>query len=197
MYFRKTSPACAFGSVAAYAWSEKTQSTAKAANIPRVTPHVILTHLPSRTTAESFPLVILGDQPVEQAQAKAAGALRHGVAVLLRPGDAGDVEMRPRRLADEALEELRGGDRAGAAVADVLHIGNVGLDDLVVFLAERQPPHRLAGGRAGLGDALGEVVVVGEQTRLFVAEGNDDRPGQRRQINHEARPKALLAVPQR
>src|SRR5512144_1365219 len=82
-------------------------------------------------------LVINGDQPVEQAHAKAAGALRHGVAVLLRPGDAGDVEMRPRRLADEALEELRGGDRAGAAVADVLHIGNVGLDDLVVFLAER------------------------------------------------------------
>ena len=41
-------------------------------------------------------LVVVGHQPVEQPHAERGRALRHGRRVLARPGDAGDVEMRPR-----------------------------------------------------------------------------------------------------
>jgi hypothetical protein len=43
----------------------------------------------------------------EGADAEAGGA-----AGLLIPHRSGDVEVRPRRVADEFLEEERGGDRA-------------------------------------------------------------------------------------
>jgi len=80
---------------------------------------------------------MLGDEVIEQAHAERGRALRHGGRVLLRPGRAGDIEMRPRRLVDEALKKLRGGDRAGMAAAGVFHVGEFGIDQLVVFRAER------------------------------------------------------------
>ncbi len=55
-------------------------------------------------------------------------------ARLVRPGHAGDVEVRPGdAVVDEALEELRRGDRSGLARADVLHVGD---------LANRSAGHR-------------------------------------------------------
>src|SRR5580693_267029 len=63
-------------------------------------------------------------QVVEQAHAVAAGAVGDG-------GDLGrglpdrhaDVQVRPGRVVDEALEEEGGGDRAAEAVAGVLEVG--------------------------------------------------------------------------
>ena len=46
---------------------------------------------------------------------------------------------------DEALEELRRGDGAGIGAADILHIGDLGADHLVIERIKRQPPHPLAG----------------------------------------------------
>ena len=82
---------------------------------------------------------------------------------------AGDVEMRPRRFVDEALQELCRGDRARVAAAGILHVGEFGIDQLVVFGPERHAPDPLAGGLAGLGQALGQLVVVGEQSGVFTA----------------------------
>src|SRR5260370_3506498 len=86
-------------------------------------------------------LVMLGDEAVEQADAERGGALRHGRRVLFRPGDAGDVEMRPWHVVDEALEELRADRATRAAIAgDVLDIGGIAVDRAVVAVAHRQPP---------------------------------------------------------
>src|SRR5277367_4173903 len=64
---------------------------------------------------------------------------------------AGDVDMRPRRLPDESLYELRGSDRAAVAPPGVLHVGEFGIDHLVVSGAERHAPDLLAGRLAGGG----------------------------------------------
>ena len=109
---------------------------------------------------------------------------------------AGNVEMRPRRLVDEALQQLRGGDRAAVAAAGVLHVGELRIDHLVVFGPERHAPHPLAGLLAGLRQPLGELVVVGEQAGIFLPERDDDRAGQRREIDHEFRLEALVDVVQ-
>ena len=114
--------------------------------------------------------VVLGDQPVEQAQAERGRALRDGRRVLAAPGHAGDVEMRPG-AADEALDELRADDGAAGAAADVLHVGDVGLDQLVVGLAERHAPQRLAGRLAGGEQAGGQRVVVAEHARRTRGRG--------------------------
>src|ERR1700704_6442253 len=92
----------------------------------------------------SLLLVVIGDEAVEQAHAEGGGAFRHGWRVLFRPGDPGDVEMRPRNVVDETLHELSADDATGGAVAgDVLDIGRVAVDRAVVAGAGRQPPERL------------------------------------------------------
>src|SRR5579864_5733678 len=100
-------------------------------------------------------LVALAYQPIEQPDTPAGRALGHGGCVFLRPGDPGDVEMRPWHVVDEALAELRADDAAGVAVADILDVGNVGIDQLVVSLGERHAPYRLARHLAGFEQCVG------------------------------------------
>src|SRR5690606_30428400 len=70
-----------------------------------------------------LPFVVVAHEAIEQTHtiARAPGLvdLRRGRA----HRGASDVEMRPGGLTDEALEELRGGDRAGMAATNVLHVG--------------------------------------------------------------------------
>src|SRR5260370_41669602 len=98
---------------------------------------------------------MLCDKAVEQAHAKGGGAFGRGRRVLLRPGDAGDVEMRPWHVVDEALQKLRADGAAGGAVAgDVLDIGGGAVDRAVVAAAEGQPPQMLADGLPGRDQAV-------------------------------------------
>src|SRR3954452_5692560 len=86
----------------------------------------------------SLRLVIIRDEAVQQADAKRGGAFRHGRRVLFRPGDTGDVEMRPGHVVDKTLHELGADDAAGTAVAgDVLDVGDIAVDRAVVAVAER------------------------------------------------------------
>src|SRR4051812_24916303 len=56
---------------------------------------------------------------------------------------AGNVKMRPWRLLDEPLQELRCANRAGLSSARILHIGKFRFQHLVVFGPERHPPNAL------------------------------------------------------
>ena len=95
--------------------------------------------------------------------------------------------MRPRRAVDEALQQLRRGDRAAIAAAGVLHVGELRIDQLVVGRAKRHAPDVLAGGLAGVRQPLRQFVVVGEQAGVLGAERDHDRAGQRGEIDHEFR----------
>ena len=105
--------------------------------------------------------------------------------------------MGPGRLADEALQHDRGVDAVTPAPAVVLHVGDVGLDALVIGLIERHAPQPLSRGHASGQQLLGQLVVVGEQPRIFVTERHHDRAGQGGQIDHGARLEAVLGVPER
>ena len=91
---------------------------------------------------------------------------------------AGDVEMRPRGVADEALDEHRRARRAALPAADILHVGEFRIDHLVVALADRHAPDSLAGGLARRDEAGGELVIIAIKPGMLLAERHDDRPGQ-------------------
>src|SRR5690606_32065186 len=77
--------------------------------------------------------VMIAHEAIEKADAIAR---RPGLADLAGRrvhGRAGDIEMRPRRITDEALEELRSCNRAGMAAGGILHVGKFRIDHLVVF----------------------------------------------------------------
>src|SRR5690349_1125629 len=81
----------------------------------------------------------------ESAYRDAAAALgRKRLTVVVR-GGARDVEMNPWRFLCELLEEVRRRDRAAPASADVADVGEGRLQQLAVFIVERQRPHLLAG----------------------------------------------------
>jgi hypothetical protein len=111
------------------------------------------------------------------------------------PG-AGDVEMRPWRLVDKALQQLRGGNGAAVAATGIFHVGEFRIDHLVVFRPQRHPPHPLTCLLADFDQAIGELVVVGEQPGIFLSERDDDRAGQGGEIDHEFRLEALVHVVQ-
>src|SRR3569833_1297314 len=79
-------------------------------------------------------LIILRDEFVEDADTP-TGAPARGQRFLLAvlEGDAGDVEVGPGALIlDKTLEELGRRDRAAISPADVLHVGDLGAQQLVV-----------------------------------------------------------------
>ena len=84
---------------------------------------------------------------------------------------------------------------AGPA-ADVGDVGDAALEQLVVGGRQRHPPGALALGRGGGEEGVGQRVVVGEDPGHLVAERDDDRAGQRGEIDHAARLEALLRVPE-
>src|SRR6202012_5614640 len=85
-------------------------------------------------------LVIFRHQPVEQANTEAGAPALVDLVLRRAHCGAGDVEMRPWRAVDKALQELRSGDRATVSAAGVLHVGELGIDQLVVFRRERDEP---------------------------------------------------------
>src|SRR5215831_10982628 len=75
--------------------------------------------------------------------------------------------MRPWRLVDETLQQLRRRNGAAMAPAGILHVGEFRIDHLVVFRPERHSPYPLADFVADLDEPFGEPVVIGEQTAIL------------------------------
>src|ERR1043165_8273698 len=112
---------------------------------------------------------------------------------LVAPGRARDVEVRPRYPFGELLDEGGGGDRPGLATADILDVGDVGLDLLRVLLVERELPELLADLAARLDDFVNQLLIRSEQTCVHVAERDGDCARQRRHV-YDARRAELLGV---
>src|SRR5262249_8489406 len=116
-------------------------------------------------------LVMLPHEPVEQPHAEARSPAPIDLAIGRRKSSASDIEMRPcHSVLDEALEELRGGNRAAPFATSVLYVGDLGVDHLVVFRSERQTPQPLACDLAGLEQTAGKLLVVAEQPGMLFAK---------------------------
>ena len=96
----------------------------------------------------------------QQAHAVAGGAFGC-IGAPEVPGRPGDVQVHPRRVPDEVRQERRACDRASLApFGGVVEIAVFTLDQLVVLLVQRQPPHDLAGPLAGIGHLGGKGIVI-------------------------------------
>src|SRR5690606_5762354 len=85
-------------------------------------------------------------QPLAQQSHRAAGGhAQLAVAV----GDAGDVQVRPALALGEARQEAAGGDRAGPAAADVVDVGEGGIEHALVLVPQRHLPGTVERGLAG------------------------------------------------
>src|ERR1700738_4439528 len=106
-------------------------------------------------------LVVLGNESVEEADAKGGRPFRHGRGILGRPRRPGNIEMRPRDIVDEALEELRADDASGSTpAADIFYVGGVAVDIAVVALVEGQTPDLLSDRFPCLDQPAREFVIV-------------------------------------
>src|SRR3989449_2058746 len=76
----------------------------------------------------------------QQPDASTRSAPRVVAALLVDRRRSGDVEMRPRHLSDEVLQEERRVDRAAEAASGVLQIGDRALDQLFHLRGKRHPP---------------------------------------------------------
>src|SRR6476469_4222932 len=123
--------------------------------------------------------VTLAEHGIERARRLAVAAFRPAGLGRRRPGE--NVEMQPRRRRHEAAQEQRGGDGAAmAAGADIVEVGHLRFQHLVVGPPQRQPPERVVFFRRGRHEFGGKRVVVGEERRHVRSERDARGPGQGR-----------------
>src|SRR5205823_5713055 len=125
----------------------KSTAPPPASRAPAISRAATATRLPATCSAgdrielPSFlGFVAVPHQPIEQANAVArCPAL---VDLRLRRPHRGpcNIEMRPWRIVDEALQELCSRDRSAVTHAGVLHVRELRIDQLVVFGPERHAP---------------------------------------------------------
>ena len=121
--------------------------------------------------SEGLALVIVAHETVEDAHTPARAPARLARIILAAHAAhrrAGDVDMAPGLVIDEALQELRRRDRTGeTALTDILDVGILGLDVFLLVRAERHAPDRLVGGIAGRGQLGGDFVGRGWRVRIL------------------------------
>src|SRR6185437_12747740 len=90
----------------------------------------------------------LVQQPLAQQADRTAGG--HATLAFIA-GHAGDVQMGPALAFGEARQEAAGGNGTGPAAADVVDVGEAGIQHRLVLVPQRQAPGAvedlLAGGQ--------------------------------------------------
>ena len=105
----------------------------------------------SRVGAGAENLAAVGARELDQQAHAVAGGALVDVGAAEVPRRAGDVQVRPRHLADEVRQERAADDRARlAAFGGVVEVAVGALDQLRVLLVQRQAPDDLAGALAGV-----------------------------------------------
>lgn len=103
--------------------------------------------------------------------------------------------MGPSVLLGEALQEAGCGDAATWRAADVGHVGEVGLELLLVGVLDRHAPCGIANGLARCQQFVGQrvvgIVMAGEQAGVVMAERGYAGAGQGGDVDHDGRLEAF------
>jgi len=131
------------------------------------------------------------DQRAKRDTGGAFGKPGFGVVV---PSGSGDIEVDPRRVACEFLDEHSASDGAAAfAAADILNVCHCALDEFTIVVVDRHLPHFFA-GHFGTGQQLvGEGLIGAKDSNVDVREGHNDRTGESGSID-QMRSAELLGV---
>ena len=86
--------------------------------------------------------------------------------------------MQPGRVAGELLEEHGGVDGSAGAAAGVDHVGDEGLDVVLVVVGAGQAPEAFAGIAKAVEELCPDLVIVGEDPGVEVAERDDAGTGE-------------------
>src|SRR6266436_3515904 len=138
---------------------------------------------PSLASARSMEKMILRsrrhdevDEGAEGYAGRAFGEPGLGVVV---PGGAGDVQVNPRRVAGEFLDEHSAGDGAAAfAAADVLDVSDSALDEIAIIVVNGHLPHFFAGSFRAGEKLVGEGLVGAKNADVYICKGDDDGAGE-------------------
>src|ERR1700733_13813847 len=107
---------------------------------------------------------------------------------------AGHVEVRPGESLRELGEEGCRGDRATVASADVGEVSEIALELLGVFLGEWQLPAAVVSAAPGFEQLVHQAFVAAHDAGVMMAERDDARPGEGRDVDHRRRAKAPRVV---
>src|SRR5260370_4846217 len=121
----------------------------------------------------------------QRAEGDAGGAFGEPGLGVIVPGGTSDVEVNPRRVAGELLDEHGAGDGAAAfAAADVLDVSDGALDEFAVVVVDGHLPHFFADG-FGTGEKfVGEGLVGSEDADVDPGYRDDDGPGEGGALHH-------------
>ncbi len=158
------------GHATASAAAAPAQHTARRATVLHITPGTPAPPRPSSRTPKPVP-------PLS----------KYGV----RPWSAvaGDVQVGPRHVADEVVQELgRGDGQCHPRLGTVGDLGVAALDHLGVLAVKRQPPHQLAGALAASDHQLGQAIVVGHHPGVGRPQRRDHPAGQGRDVDDRLAP---------
>ena len=97
----------------------------------------------------------VGANPFHDAADSHTGGAFSGPGLgFVEPGETGYIEMEPRGILGELLEEHGCGDGSAVAATGVLDVGDVGADLLAIFVFERQAPEAFPGAGQRVGEVL-------------------------------------------
>src|SRR3546814_2075590 len=95
--------------------------------------------------------------------------------------------MRPGVFRGEARQEAGAGSRAGRPTPNIGDIGEIGFQQFLVGIIERQVPGGIQRSSTSCQQALDQIVVAREQAAVHVSEGDYTCAGQRRTALDPAR----------
>src|SRR6185295_14485497 len=107
------------------------------------------------------------------------------------PSRPRDIEVGPVVLAGELGQKAGRRNAPRRPSADVRKIGEVALELLLVVVPQRKLPDAIPRFGSGLLQFLSEAVLVREQARADVTQGDDDGARERGDVDHRLRLESL------
>src|SRR5689334_3604528 len=119
---------------------------------------------------KNLSLVVIFDQAIQEPHAPTRAPALVDVGLTRVKASSSNIQVRPWHLViNETFDELRRCDCSSPSAApSVFHIGEFGIDHLVVFGRKGHPPNQLAGFDARFVQPVDELIVVAEHSGLLL-----------------------------